>query len=101
MQFGSVTHKVPFEMLYFIPLMFFNTLTLPWDIVIFVLLLSSFGLFVVSWTHYRYHKKRYSFFQSTGILTIAVCAGSAFAILAYASFIAPQRITVSRFRVPL
>lgn len=77
-----------------------NTLTLPWDLAILVMLSGSFGVTYAAWRKIR-RKPKKPLLVRIGIMASSIVSGLFFLLIAYGSFIEPQIITVTRITVPL
>lgn len=77
-----------------------NTLTLPWDIAIFLMLAGSFGVTLVAWRTHRTQKKVPKVFRLC-VAFIGCLSLFFFCVVFYGSFIEPQLITVTRKTVSL
>lgn len=78
---------------------FENSLTLPWDTAILVLLLGSLGTGIASVLWLRRERKK-SLIQKGGVSITGMISGLFFLVLAYGSFVEPQLITVTRETLP-
>lgn len=77
-----------------------NSLTLPWDIVILILLSSMLGIMLAA-RHWLRLKKQHSLVLRLFVRLIGVLAGVGLLTFLYGSLIEPQLITVTRASIPL
>lgn len=77
-----------------------NSLTLPWDLVILMLLSCMLGVCIAA-RHWLHHGVIRPLFLRLFVRLIGFIAGASVLVILYASFVEPQLITVTRISVPL